>query len=56
MHDICLQYFHLYHVKITIRLPQAKKTFALNYGVYTATGSTYLALWGYETRSQATSI
>lgn len=56
MHDICLQYFHLYYVKIAIRLPQAKKTFALNYGVNTATGSTYLSLWGYETRGQATSI
>lgn len=56
MHDICLQYFHLYYVKITIKLPHAKKTFALNYSVYTARDSTYLSLRGNETRGQATSI
>lgn len=56
MHDVCLQYFHLYYVKITIKLPLAEKTFAVNYWVYTATGSTYLALLKYETRGQATSI
>lgn len=56
MHDVCLQYFHLCYVKITIKLPQEKKTLAVNYGIYTATGSTYLSLMEYETRGQATSI